>query len=155
MDVAINKQDFFLGKIKAKSRLNGECLEWYGRLNNGSPFTTIYWNGKRENMAVRRFMYLYKYPDTQFNSSDCIHTTCGNPMCINPDHLAIGIGAGTQKGKKIAGILKRYKELLDTGEKWSLDRASKELNISWVTLRKYLDLYDKDPEYWETVWQHI
>lgn len=149
------KQDFFIEKIKAKCDMDNDCWIWKGRLNDGKPFTTISYDGIRENMAVRRVTYLCKHPDTQFNSADSIYTTCGNLMCVNPDHLAIGIGAGTQKGQKIAGILKRYKELLDTGEKWSIERASKELNISWTTLRKYLTLYEKDPAYWETVWQQL
>lgn len=149
------KNEYFFEKLLAQCEADGECWVWQGRLNNGAPFATVNWEGQRENFAVRRFLYLRDYPETIFTNYDTIYTTCGNPMCINPKHLAIGIGAGTATGTKIAMVLNQYRALVAQGGKWNVKRASEELNISWITLRKYLDLYNSNPAYWDKVCGYV
>lgn len=151
----IKKDDYFFEKLLAQCETEGECWVWQGRLNNGIPFATVNWGNHRENFAVRRFMYLRERPDTLFTNSDTIYTTCSNPMCVNPEHLAIGVGAGTALGTKVAVVLNQYKALLASGGKWNVKRASDELNISWITLRKYLDLYNSNPAYWDKLCGYV
>lgn len=150
-----NKEQYFYDKVIAQCEMKDDCWIWQGRLNNGVPFTTVNCEGRRNNFAVRRFLYLREYPETIFTTSDMIYTTCGNPMCVNPKHLAIGIGAGTAVGTKIAMVLNQYRALVARGGKWNVSRASEELNISWVTLRKYLDIYNSNPMYWERVCGYV
>lgn len=149
------QQEFFINKIKEQCEMNNGCWEWSRRFNAGKPFTSLYWGGERVNITIRRFLLLTANPDLKLAPSEPIYSTCGNPRCVNPAHLAVGYGAGTLKGHHIAHVLRTYKEKLERGEISGITKASKELNVSYVTLKSYLAMYEQDPQRWERLWNFI
>lgn len=149
------QQSYILGKIKSQCEMKNGCWEWHKRYNSGRAFLTVVIEGQRVNVTVRRFMLLHAQPDNLLDNNDTIYSTCGNPYCVNPEHLAVGLGAGTKKGHKIAGILRTYKEMIDEGDKVGIKKASQKLNISFSTLKKYLAMYEQDPQRWERLWNYI
>lgn len=149
------QQDCFIERIKEQCTMVDGCWEWTRRFNYGKPYTSLYWEGKRFNITIRRFLLSINNPDLKLSSSTPIYSTCGNPHCVNPEHLAVGYGAGTLKGHRIASVLRTYKQKIERGEKVNIVKASKELNVSYVTLRGYLAMYEQDPERWERLWNYI
>lgn len=68
-------------KIQCHVTLDGECWEWRGCMNG--PIPTMKHGGKVAN--VRRLVLI----DRCVPMKGFIATyTCGNPMCVNPDHTA-------------------------------------------------------------------
>ena len=60
----------------------GECLIWTGAtVQGGRPYLTV--NYKR--VSVRKLMAMAK---GIWRNGDVNPTTCGNPLCVNPDHVA-------------------------------------------------------------------
>lgn len=147
------KQDYFTIKLKAFYSVDeNNCWVWHGRRSNGSPFITLNWDKQRVHFSVRRFLYK-TFVSQAVRRYDPIHTTCGNPNCVNPDHLAVGHGAGTNKGETVAGVLKRYFALKSSkGGKLKMNDACAELCISFATLKRYLAMYDDDPAKWQKMW---
>lgn len=151
----VNRKGHFIDRIKEHCEIQDECWEWRGRVSKGSPFITLSWEGKREHLTVRKFLFLADNPEVAVSRRDTFYATCGNPHCVNPKHLAVGNGAGTITGQRIAKLLKAYKALIADGGRWNVNRASKALGVSHNTLSTYLALYNANPQYWEKLWTSL
>lgn len=148
------QRDYFVSRLSNFYAVDSnDCWVWHGRRSNGSPFITLNWDKQRVHFSVRRFLYTTTHPETKVRRYDPIYTTCGNPDCVNPAHLAVGHGAGTNKGETVAGVLKRYFALKNsTVGKLKMKNACAELCISFATLKRYLAMYDDDPAKWQRIW---
>lgn len=155
-DFELSQQVHFETRLKDFYTVDDKgCWVWRGRLNNSKPFITLNWNKTRVHFSVRRFYYCTANPNALVEKHEPIHATCGNPNCVNPNHLAIGYGAGTGKGATIAGVLKRYFILRnERNGKLTMKDACTELAINYATLKRYLTLYEKDPVKWQTIWEN-
>lgn len=68
-------------KIQRHVTIEGDCLEWRGCMNGSIP--TMKHDGKVAN--VRRLVMIERgVPMKGFIAT----YTCGNPMCVNPEHTA-------------------------------------------------------------------
>ena len=67
--------------LLARTEEVGECMEWQGYVGNGSP--QVSHNGKIT--TVRKLMRQLQGVPLVKGSS--VGTRCGNPLCVNPDHL--------------------------------------------------------------------
>jgi len=61
----------------------GDCWNWTGALQSCGSVPTMHWQGKVG--AVRRFVLLDQGVDL---AKRLATYTCGNPACVNPEHLA-------------------------------------------------------------------
>lgn len=62
---------------------DGECWNWTGALQSCGAVPTMRWQGKTG--SVRRFILLERGP----SPAGMLGTyTCGNPMCVRPEHTA-------------------------------------------------------------------
>lgn len=61
----------------------GDCWNWTGALQSTGTVPTM--NYKRKVGAVRRFILMEQGVDL---SKRLATYTCGNPMCVNPEHVA-------------------------------------------------------------------
>ena len=65
-------------------KISGDCWEWTGyRIKGKTPMCS--WRNK--TMTVRKCMYLI-FNGTMYEPNR-VHTTCGNLLCFNPDHITI------------------------------------------------------------------
>ena len=65
--------------LLARTREDGDCLIWTGRLNHSSG------HPKWKNFTVRRLLWALQHGPLK--PSELITSTCGNPRCL--EHLAI------------------------------------------------------------------
>lgn len=74
-----------LEAIKARCCMQGACWTWCGAQAHGTPYIAIRVQGKRVNINVQKRMLalagVLVSPDARIKES------CGNEMCVNPDHL--------------------------------------------------------------------
>lgn len=63
---------------------DGECWNWTGALQTCGATPVMRWKGKAQ--AVRRLILLERGPIP--NGKLLASYTCGNPMCVHPDHVA-------------------------------------------------------------------
>lgn len=73
-------------KINAKTEEVGECLEWQGALlSDKRPYINARRDGKRKTISIRPAIAR----SIGLEVSNKFRTTmkCGNPICINPDHI--------------------------------------------------------------------
>lgn len=74
-------------KIQYKIQIKDDCLIWLGRMMYGYPYESlrdINETKKNYNQGVRR--WLYKKNKKQIGYESVIVNTCGNNLCVNPDH---------------------------------------------------------------------
>lgn len=67
----------------------GLCWLWTGAVGNkGQPLICISKNGRKGSRSVRRIVWAHmtKSPPSE---KRWVRTTCGNPICLNPRHLAL------------------------------------------------------------------
>lgn len=126
------------------------CMLWQGAFSYGCPFLSVRYGGKRISITVRRFQYLTNHPERDCVNKLVLYNTCGDPNCVNPEHLAEGFGIGCGSTERIARILKQWCSL--SKQKLSTNAISKELGISTTTLSRYIAIYNKNPEKWEALW---
>ncbi len=74
----------FIERVRAKSDEVGECWEWRGAMSsNGSP--TIKHHSNSNSTSLRRVMLTLQ--GKAMGDLRAV-ATCGNPLCVNPDHIA-------------------------------------------------------------------
>lgn len=82
-DVRLSSKMFF-ARLKAMTKLDADCMIWANKLQNG---TTPYMNFCGIVMNVRRLIRIAQgkedQPGRRYMSS------CGNPLCVSPDHLVV------------------------------------------------------------------
>jgi len=79
-----HKDNKFVERILANSITEGDCIVWqgathvqgYGMMRHGKKMQTVH-----RIMAIESG----KFPDADFNTR--IGHSCGNYLCVNPDHL--------------------------------------------------------------------
>ena len=73
-----------LDSLKARCIEVGDCWEWQGYLGNNTPQVVAYPDGKKKMVSVRRLLRELitgqPQPDGHYSN------TCGNRLCVNPDH---------------------------------------------------------------------
>ena len=79
-----NKDNKFVTRILQRTEKQGDCLIWQGATHRQGYGLMRY--GKKMQ-TVHRIMAIEsgKFPDADFNTR--IGHTCGNYLCVNPDHL--------------------------------------------------------------------
>lgn len=63
-------------------KINGECWEWTGYLQGGTTPKTSF---RSVSMSVRKCMYLITHLIEDVDG--IFYASCGNLLCINPDHI--------------------------------------------------------------------
>lgn len=79
---------YFWPKVE---KLDG-CWQWKGSQLNG--FARM-WNGQKTEMAARYSFKLHKGDPGKYP----IHPSCGNYMCVNPEHLSAGLCDDVNKNR--------------------------------------------------------
>ena len=94
----------------------GDCWNWTGALQSCGTVPTM--NYKRKVGAVRRFILLEQGVDL---SKRLATYTCGNPLCVNPEHVVPATRRAVQaRNAKELGYLSnpvRRKKLSDNARK--------------------------------------
>lgn len=67
--------------VLARAHEIGDCMEWGGYLCSGVPNMTV----NRRCRPVRRF--LLELLGRPARPGSFVGTTCGNPLCVNPEHI--------------------------------------------------------------------
>lgn len=75
--------DELIERIRKHVVEEGDCWNWTGALQSRSAVPTM--NYKRKVGAVRRFILLEQGVDL---GKRLATYTCGNPLCVNPEHVA-------------------------------------------------------------------
>lgn len=95
--------DVSMDRILGRTREVGGCLEWAGHASEGK-FPQIRVEGKL--YPVRRLVWMATRGATR--SDLWVSNSCGNPLCVNPDHL-IARTRGTAMQGAIRPIAHRVK----------------------------------------------
>jgi hypothetical protein len=107
----------------------GDCLEWNGsasKSKTGLRYPNMRING--ETKLVRRVVY--EAARGPIRAKHAIRTTCGNDICVNPDHLSMNTTAQISqiaaKAGKFSGLARsakiaKYRRIHDA--KLTLDQA--------------------------------
>lgn len=74
-------------------RENG-CWEWTGTIISGRP---ILWSDGHNHHA-KRALYCY-YKNTTLKKNQHVHSTCDNPICVNPSHQEVHYAAKSIRDK--------------------------------------------------------
>ena len=94
----------------------GDCWNWTGALQSCGTVPTM--NYKRKVGAVRRFILTEQGVDL---SKRLATYTCGNPLCVNPEHVAPATRRAVQRRtteeQGHQGNLVRRKKLADNARK--------------------------------------
>lgn len=72
----------------------GGCWTWIGSFSGGNPM--IHVNGSNKN--ARRFFYSH-FNNLKLRRNDNVHFCCGNPKCVNPNHLELHKAAKAVRDK--------------------------------------------------------
>lgn len=144
-----------LQKILEKTEQQGDCLIWTGRIQSGVPFLSIRVQGQKPlHLTIRRYFY-------EQNTGEKLHRqaklsmSCGNPLCVNPDHIVRGAGIGTNNGNQKNEVLKQYEALRQrTITPKTLTWYATQLGVSYPTLKRYVAEYAKQPKYWHYLWSN-
>lgn len=72
---------YTLETLLARTVEVGDCMEWTGYSRNGSPQVKL--DGRMT--TVRRAILILK--GTPAHPNEMLSTRCGNPQCVNPDHI--------------------------------------------------------------------
>lgn len=117
-------------RVKALSVEEGDCWVWQGTLKKGLPMVNIFAAGKWVCTPVRRALLL----DSGFEFRGKQHqarTTCGNPLCVSPDHVKPYMHKGS-RGKKQNG----YK--LDAAARLRIAEANRrhKAKLTWEKVRE-------------------
>lgn len=131
--------------------LDGDCLLWQGTYSKGMPFIMVRnRQGTRVSTSVRRFQYGSAHPDEILSAKESFYNTCGNPRCVNPHHLARGIGIGCSKHASMNVALYTWHKKQHLG--MPLKEIAKSAGVGYATLLKYINEYNKNPEQWRALW---
>lgn len=98
-EISLDSHPELFDRIMAKTEQRGPCLIWTGSINSRYPAITSYSAGP-VTLMVRRLLYAhFVSQDVAWSSVSC---TCGNDLCINPDHLILkGSKRGRNRGSTI------------------------------------------------------
>lgn len=127
------------------------CLVWHGRFQNGQPVLTLRYGKERLSIHVKRFMFMSYDEHKDHPAKLCIYNTCGNPNCVDPSHLALGVGIGGSCTETMSAVLKGWYSLRDEMNNQSI---AKRVGVSYVTLLKYIKVFKRNPEQWERLWTY-
>lgn len=89
-----------LDRVRAKCVEDGDCWEWKGATQTRRRVTPVMkWEGKCR--IVRQLLVLAKGIDP--TGKVCTYK-CGNPLCVNPDHLEVI--TKRKMGKRVNAMMK-------------------------------------------------
>lgn len=148
--------DNIIHKLLDKTEQQGDCLIWKGRLQGGVPFRTIRCGkGKTVHITVRRFFYERRTGETLHRQAK-LSMSCGNPLCVNPDHIVLGSGIGTGTGKRQSEVLRAYEDLRQaTIMPKPLSWYASQIGVSYPTLKRYVNEYAENPTHWRGMWEAV
>ena len=119
-------------KFWKRCKPEGDCLIWTGKKSpQGYGVFTFYKDGKRFYVQAHRAAYFLEFEDP-FSSR--ISHMCGNPLCIEPSHLILGVVNGASPSD-IPQVVKLYQQGV-------LPKAiAKKLNLSNSTVLEVVRRY--------------
>jgi hypothetical protein len=122
-----------LEEIRGNCLECGECWEWQGHAAScGTPKINAVKGGKRNVFSGRRVVWEFANGKA-LPSNVLLTTNCGNPRCLNPDHLAKT--DHSKIAKKVGARLDvRLKKVARSGRPIKLD-AQKAAEIRASTLK--------------------
>lgn len=83
-------------RIRLRCVCDGDCWLWAGSKNSkGLPTIVRIVDGKKVNMSGRRWVYMAS--GRQLQPSEVVTTSCGDPSCLNPEHLKKSTLAAIQR----------------------------------------------------------
>lgn len=60
---------------------------WYSASHSPRAKTPYIWNGTTV-VSVKRFLWVYVF-ERELSDTDRLIAQCGNPSCVNPDHMKV------------------------------------------------------------------
>ena len=87
-----------IDRVKAQSTEEGDCWIWQGYTKGNMPMINAFVEGKWKCIAVRRAIKL-EQGLTFWGKQHQARTTCGNPMCVNPEHIFLFQHKGSRGAK--------------------------------------------------------
>lgn len=103
-------------------------------------------DGKNKYIPLRSFLLSRKLGTDDVNPY-AIRNTCGNPFCINADHLERGVGVGMPASFAVASVIMKWKAIAMAGG--TRKQLLAEAGLSYITLSKYLKVYNEHPDEWD------
>lgn len=84
---------------KRSERQDNGCIKWTGAIARGQPkFGYVTADGKRRQLNPQRTILVDKF-GLDPNKQHSYTTTCGDPLCVNPEHIVLGKRPYTRKLK--------------------------------------------------------
>lgn len=122
------------------------CRLWTGTLSNGKPIAWVEDEfGRKKGVYIQRYLVIKKF-NLASNKQYSITTTCGNPNCLNKDHLELTTrkrmcGYKTQNSRRgrLVGNMKHNKLIFETIVKNSRDVAASVTGLTIGTVVSILN----------------
>lgn len=123
-----------LETLQARTIEEGDCWLWQGYSQNNTPQVVAYPDGQKKMVSVRRLLRELAtgrpQPDGHYGN------TCGNPLCVNPDHTIWKSDAAHMRymAKKrvvsnvTASKLRKYR--VDSGQAKLCESKAQEIRLS-------------------------
>lgn len=132
-DLSESLQDRFWSKVDR----SGDCWLWTGakdlRYQPVGRFAIMV-SGKRHQVTVHRLAYELTYGPVP--TGQCVLQSCGNSLCINPEHLLLGQRSGGQRPR--AGLTPQ--DILDIRARFAAGASqasiARRYNVSHATVGK-------------------
>lgn len=131
-------------------KLDNGCVEWSGTTQDEQPSLAVRLNGRRIYATPKRFLYVLFNSIENASNTLPVYNTCGNPKCVNPHHLAEGVGIGSSGYERAKRALRTWYFAQAKGA--SLAEISENIGITKQTLVKYIKLFKRNPEQWIALW---
>lgn len=131
-------------------KLDNGCAEWNGTTQDEQPYLAVRFNGDRLYAMPKRFLYYVLHSTHKPSNTVAIYNTCGNPKCVNPHHLAVGVGIGSRGFERISRALRVWYNTQSDG--LNIAEISEKIGISKQTLVKYIKLFKQNPTQWIALW---
>jgi hypothetical protein len=92
-----------LTRLLAKTRRNGECMEWTGTLHSKKNPYGIAWDKARYQRRLAHRVSYELANGVSLTPAQFVCHACDNPPCVNPAHLWLGDHLSNARDRKAKG----------------------------------------------------